>query len=133
MQHNLTMEKSQVGWITVTGKTTQGARLIVDEKFGCVDPLPHRAAPGKAQAPRREEGVRGLRDRASSWGRESRARSRSRCRPRHRARTPSPPASSALVIIGAGAYVGYLSDQNKNGLQNDIKGGQLIDNKDSAS
>ncbi len=37
----------------------------------------------------------------------------------------------ALVILGAGAYVGYLSNQNKNGLKSDISGGQLIDNTDS--
>lgn len=51
--------------------------------------------------------------------------------------SPTPPRGHAittgvvaLVIIGAGAYVGYLSDQNKTGLQNDINGGQLVDNKD---
>ena len=37
----------------------------------------------------------------------------------------------ALVIIGAGAYVGYLSNQNKDSLQSDINSGQLIDNSDS--
>ena len=35
------------------------------------------------------------------------------------------------MIIGAGAYVGYLSNQNKNSLQSDINSGQLIDNSDS--
>jgi hypothetical protein len=33
--------------------------------------------------------------------------------------------------VGAGAYVGYLSNQNKNSLQSDINSGQLIDNSDS--
>ncbi len=35
------------------------------------------------------------------------------------------------MLIGAGAYVGYLSGQTKTALQNDINNGVLIDNGDS--
>ena len=47
MQHNLVMEKSQAGWVSITGKTTQGGRLIVDEKFGCATPCRVELPPGK--------------------------------------------------------------------------------------
>jgi len=46
MQHSLQMQPSQAGWITITGKTTQGGRLIVDEKFGCATPCRAELPPG---------------------------------------------------------------------------------------
>ncbi|HEY6475345.1 MAG TPA: PEGA domain-containing protein, partial [Polyangia bacterium] len=130
MQHNLTMQKSQAGWITITGKTTQGARLVIDEKFGCLTPCRTELPPGKHKIRVEKKGFEDYETEIElGQGIESQVEVQM---------SPTPPRAHAittgivaLVIIGAGAYVGYLSDQNKSGLQNDINGGQLVDNKDS--
>ena len=36
----------------------------------------------------------------------------------------------AAVILGGGAYVGYLSQQNRDGINADIAAGKLVDNSD---
>jgi tetratricopeptide (TPR) repeat protein len=129
-QHNLTMQKSVVGWVTITGKTTQGGRLIVDDKFGCVTPCRQELPPGKHKVRVEKKGFEDYETEIElGQGIETQVEvSMSPTPPRMHAITTG---VVALVIIGAGAYVGYLSDQNKTGLQNDINGGVLIDNKDS--
>ena len=51
--------------------------------------------------------------------------------------SPRPPKTraistgiTALLILGAGAYVGHLATQNKDGLEADINAGRHIDNTD---
>ncbi len=39
--------RARPGWVTITGKTTAGGRLIVDEKFGCATPCRTEVPPGK--------------------------------------------------------------------------------------
>jgi hypothetical protein len=130
LQHNLTMQKSQAGWITIIGRTVQGARLIVDEKFACVTPCRTQLPPGKHKIRVEKKGFEDYEsDLELGQGIETQIEV---------SMSPTPPRAHAittgvvaLVILGAGAYVGYLSDQNKTGLQNDIASGQLVDNKDS--
>ncbi|HXT95778.1 MAG TPA: PEGA domain-containing protein [Polyangia bacterium] len=130
LQHQLDMQKSQAGWIAITGKTTAGGRLIVDEKFGCVTPCRVELPPGKHKLRVERKGFEDYNDTVElGQGIETAIEVQM---------SPTPPRGHAistgivaLVIIGAGAYVGYLSNNNKNGLQNDLKNGVLIDNNDS--
>jgi hypothetical protein len=128
-QHTLTMQKSQLGWITITGKTTQGGRLIVDEKFGCVTPCRKELPPGKHKLRVERKGFEDYETEIElGQGIETQVEvSLSPTPPRMHAVTTG---IVALVILGAGAYVGYLSDQNKTNIQNDINAGVLVDNKD---
>jgi tetratricopeptide (TPR) repeat protein len=130
MQHNLVMEKSQAGWISITGKTTQGGRLIVDEKFGCATPCRVELPPGRHKLLVERKGFEDYETTVElGQGIETSIEVQMSARPsRGHAISGS---VVALVIIGAGAYVGHLSNENKNGLQSDINSGQLIDNSDS--
>jgi hypothetical protein len=130
MQHNLVMEKTQTGWVSITGKTTQGGRLIVDEKFGCATPCRVELPPGKHKLLVERKGFEDYETTVElGQGIETSIEVQMSARPsRGHAITTG---VVALVIIGAGAYVGHLSNQNKNSLQSDINGGQLIDNTDS--
>ena len=130
IQHNLVMQKSQAGWVNITGKTTQGGRLIVDEKFGCATPCRVELPPGKHKLLVERKGFEDYETTVElGQGIETSIEVQM---------SPTPPRGHAittgivaLVIIGGGAYVGYLSNQNKNSLQSDINSGQLIDNSDS--
>jgi tetratricopeptide (TPR) repeat protein len=130
IQHNLVMEKRQAGWVSITGKTTQGGRLIVDEKFGCATPCRVELPPGKHKLLVEKKGFEDYETTVElGQGIETSIEVQMSTRPsRGHAISTS---VVALVIIGAGAYVGYLSDQNKKSLQSDINGGQLIDSSDS--
>jgi len=130
MQHNLTMQKSQAGWVTITGKTTAGGRLVVDEKFGCATPCRAQLAPGKHKILVEKKGFEDYETTVElGQGIETSIEVQMSPRP-SRAHAVST-SIVALVIIGAGAYVGHLSDQHKNSLKSDIGSGQLIDNGDS--
>jgi tetratricopeptide (TPR) repeat protein len=130
MQHNLVMEKSQAGWISITGKTTQGGRLIVDEKFGCATPCRVELLPGKHKLLVERKGFEDYETTVElGQGIETSIEVQMSARPSRGHAISS--SVVALVIIGAGAYVGYLSNQNKNSLKSDISSGQLIDNSDS--
>jgi len=130
MQHNLVMQTKQAGWVSITGKTTQGGRLIVDEKFGCATPCRVELPPGKHKLLVEKKGFEDYETTVElGQGIETSIEVQLSARPsRGHAVTTG---VVALVIIGAGAYVGHLSNQNKNSLQSDINSGQLIDNSDS--
>ena len=130
MQHNLVMQKSQAGWISITGKTTQGGRLIVDEKFGCATPCRVELLPGNHKLLVEKKGFEDYETTVElGQGIETSIEVQMSARPSRGHAISS--GVVALVIIGAGVYVGYLSNQNKNSLQSDINSGQLIDNGDS--
>jgi hypothetical protein len=53
--------------------------------------------------------------------------------------SPRPPRTRAIttavvaaLLIGGGAYVGHLSQQNKDSINSDINSGALVDNNDPA-
>jgi tetratricopeptide (TPR) repeat protein len=130
MQHNLTMQRSQAGWITITGTTTQGGRLIVDEKFGCVTPCRMELKPGKHKLLVERKGFEDYEnDVEIGQGIETSLEVQMSARPSRTGAIST--GIVAAVLLGAGAYVGYLSNQNKNGLQNDINNKLLVDNTDS--
>ena len=130
MQHNLVMQQSQAGWVSITGKTTVGGRLIVDEKFGCATPCRVELPPGKHKLLVEKKGFEDYETSVElGQGIETSIEVQMSARPSRGHAISS--GIVALVIIGAGAYVGYLSNQNKNSLQSDINSGQLIDNGDS--
>jgi PEGA domain len=128
-QHTLTMPPSQAGWITITGKTTAGGRLVIDEKFGCATPCRAEVAPGKHKILVEKKGMEDYEtDLELGRGVETAIEVQMSPRPpRTRAISTS---IVALVFIGAGAYVGHLSQQAKDGLNSDIANHQLIDNND---
>jgi tetratricopeptide (TPR) repeat protein len=130
IQHNLTMQQSQAGWVTITGKTTQGGRVIIDEKFGCATPCRAEIAPGKHKIRVEKKGFEDYETTVElGQGVETAIEVQMSATP---SRTHAISTGVvALVIIGAGGYVGYLSNQNKNSLQSDINGGKLIDSGDS--
>jgi hypothetical protein len=129
MQHTIAMPPSPSGWITITGKTTAGGRLLVDEKFGCATPCRAEVAPGKHKILVEKKGMEDYEtDIELGRGIETAIEVQMSPRPpRTRAISTS---IVALVFIGAGAYVGHLSQQAKDGLNSDIANHQLIDNND---
>ena len=130
MQHNLVMQQSQAGWVSITGKTTVGGRLIVDEKFGCATPCRAELPPGRHKLLVERKGFEDYETTVElGQGIETSIEVQMSARPSRGHAISS--SIVAAVIIGAGAYVGYLSNQNKNSLQSDINSGQLIDNSDS--
>jgi hypothetical protein len=128
-QHAIDMQPSQAGWIAITGRTTEGGRLMLDEKFSCATPCRAEVAPGKHKLLVEKRGMEDYETeleigRGVETGIEVQMSPRP---PRTRAISTT---IVALVIIGAGAYVGHLSQDEKNGIQNDINNHQLVDNND---
>ena len=129
-QHNLLMQPSPVGWVTITGKTTTGGKLSIDKKYACATPCRAEIAPGKHKVLVERKGFEDYEsDLEVGRGIETTIDVTMSPRP-----SRMPALSSgivALVFIGAGAYVGHLSEQTKTDIQNDISNHQLIDNHDS--
>jgi tetratricopeptide (TPR) repeat protein len=128
-QHTLTMQPSQAGWISITGRTTQGGRLMVDEKFGCATPCRAEVAPGKHKVLVEKKGMEDY-ETEVELGRGIETSIEVQMSPRPPRTRAISTGIVALVIIGAGAYVGHLSQNAKDGLNNDIDNHQLIDNND---
>ncbi|HVV16559.1 MAG TPA: PEGA domain-containing protein [Polyangia bacterium] len=129
-QHNLTMQPVQAGWVTITGRTTAGARLVVDDKPGCATPCRAELAPGKHKLRVEKKGFEDYEtDLEVGRGIETAIEVQM---------SPRPPRGHAiatgivaLVFIGGGAYVGALSKSTKDSINNDISNGVLVDNTDS--
>jgi hypothetical protein len=129
-QYNVAMEKTNTGWINVVGRETRGGRLIVDGKLACTTPCRAEVAPGKRHVIVEKEGSEDYESdvevvRTTETTVDIQVFS---------ARPPKTRAIStavtALVILGGGAYLGYLSDKTKDSLDADIKAGKPIDNGD---
>jgi hypothetical protein len=128
-QYNMPMEKSNSGWINVTGRESRGARLLVDGKLACSAPCRTEVLPGKRHALVEKDGMEDYEaDLEVARTSETTIDIQFSARPpKTRAITT---AVAALVILGSGFYVGHLSDQTKDALNADIKAGQLIDKND---
>jgi hypothetical protein len=129
-QYTMPMEKGDNGWISVVGRGTYGARLLVDNKFACAPPCRHELPPGKHDV---EIEKAGMEDYQSDITVERTVETTIDVQfsPRPSRKRAWTSAVVAAVLIGAGVYVGSLSNSAKDGIQNDIKAGQLIDSSDS--
>jgi PEGA domain len=128
-QHTLSMQQSQAGWIAITGRTTQGGRLIVDDKFGCATPCRAEVAPGKHKVLVEKKGMEDY-ETDVELGRGIETSIEVQMSPRPPRTRAISTTIVALVFIGAGVYVGHLSQSTKDSLNNDIANHQLVDNND---
>jgi PEGA domain/Tetratricopeptide repeat len=128
-QHTLTMQPSQAGWIAISGRTTQGGRLLVDQKFSCATPCRAEVAPGKHKVLVEKKGMEDY-ETEVELGRGIETSIEVQMSPRPPRTRAISTTIVALVFIGAGAYVGHLSQNAKDSLNSDINNHQLIDNND---
>jgi hypothetical protein len=128
-QHSFEMQPSQKGWVAINGRATSGGRLIVDDKFACATPCRAEVTPGKHEILVEKKGMEDYEsDLDVPRGVETTIEVQMSPRPPHtRAITT---AVVAALLIGGGAYVGHLSQQNKDGISNDIASGVLVDASD---
>jgi hypothetical protein len=129
-QHNLVMQPSQAGWVTITGRTTAGARLIIDEKPVCNTPCRAEVAPGKHKILVERKGFEDY-ETELEIGRGVDNSIDVQMSPRPSRTHAITSGVVALVLLGAGAYVGHLSEQAHDSLASDIHNHVLIDNNDS--
>jgi hypothetical protein len=129
-QHTLTMQPAEAGWVTITGRSTVGGRLIVDDKFGCATPCRAEVAPGKHKLRVEKKGFEDYEnDLEVGRGVETSIEVQMSARPsRGHAITTG---VIALIFLGGGAYVGGLAQNTKDSINNDIKSGVLVDNTDA--
>ena len=124
------MQPSQKGWVTISGRGVSGGRLIVDDKFACATPCRTEVSPGKHEIVVEKNGMEDYEsDIDVPRGVDTTIEVQMSARPpRTRAITT---AVVAALLIGGGAYVGHLSQQNQDAIQADINSGVLVDNDDS--
>jgi len=128
-QHTVTMEKTTTGFVTVGGRGAYGGRLLVDDKLACTTPCRSEVAPGKHELTVEQRGMedyQGHLDVAQTTETTLDVRFNPRP-PRTRA---IPTAVVGLVFLGAGAYVGHLSQSVKSDINADIAAGKPVDNED---
>jgi len=128
-QHNFDMKAAAKGWVAINGRGISGGRLIIDEKFACAVPCRTEVTPGKHEILVEKSGMEDYEsDLEVPQGVETNIEVKMSPRPpRTRAITT---AVVAALLIGGGAYVGHLSDQNKDSINSDINRGALVDNND---
>ena len=128
-QHNFDLQPAAKGWVAISGRGTSGGRLIIDEKFACQTPCRAEVAPGKHEILVENRGKEDYEAEVDvPRGVETTIEVQMSTRP-PRTRAIST-AIVAAVILGGGAYVGYLSQQNRDGINADIAAGKLVDNSD---
>jgi hypothetical protein len=129
-QHTLTMQPVQAGWVTITGRSVVGGRLIVDDKPGCDTPCRAEVAPGKHKVRVEKKGFEDY-EATLEVGRGVETSIEVSMSPRPPRGHAITTGIVALVFLGGGAYVASLSKSNKDSINNDIQNGALIDNTDS--
>jgi PEGA domain len=128
-QHNFDLQPAAKGWVVITGRGTAGGRLIIDEKFACQTPCRAEVTPGKHALLVEKSGKEDYEAELDvPRGVETTIEVQMSDRP-PRTRAIST-AVVAAVILGGGAYVGYLSQQNRDGINADIAAGKYVDNSD---
>jgi hypothetical protein len=128
-QHHIDLKPSQKGWVSVTGRTTAGGKLKIDEKVVCATPCRADVAPGNHTIRVEKDGKEDFETKLEiARGMETTLEVQLSPRP-PKTRAIST-AVVALVLIGGGAYVGHLAQGTKSDLQSDIDNGVLIDNSD---
>jgi len=119
-QHMIQLDKSDNGWINVAGRGAYGASVSIDAKFACAAPCRTEVTPGVHRVVVQKGGFENYEselrvDRGAETAVEV------QWSPRPSKRTAVTTAAVAAAFLGAGLYVGYLSNKNHDGIQNDIK------------
>ncbi|HSZ80966.1 MAG TPA: PEGA domain-containing protein [Polyangia bacterium] len=128
-QYSWPMQTSDSGWINIVGRGATGARLLVDRMFACVAPCRTEVAPGRHKVVVEKAGMEDY-EGELEVARTMETTIDVQFSPRPPRTRAISTAVTALVIVGAGAYVGHLSSQTKDGLDADIKAGRPVDNTD---
>jgi PEGA domain-containing protein len=128
-QYSWPMQTSNSGWINLVGRGATGARLLVDRMFACVAPCRTEVAPGRHKVVVEKAGMEDY-EGELEVARTMETTIDVQFSPRPPRTRAISTAVTALVIVGAGAYVGHLATQTKDGLNSDIKAGLPIDNTD---
>jgi hypothetical protein len=128
-QYNWPLEASNSGWINVAGTQAYGARVIIDKKLACIAPCRTEVAPGKRKVVVTKEGFEDY-EGELEIGRTTETTVEIQWSPRPPKTRAISTGVTALVVLAAGAYVGTLSKNNKDGLQSDINHGVHVDNTD---
>ena len=119
-QHMIKLDQSEGGWINVTGRGAYGAKVSIDNKVACAAPCRTEVPPGVHRVVVQKGGYENYEaelrvDRGAETVVEV------QWSPRPSKRTALVTAAVAAAFLGGGLYVGYLSNNNHDGIQNDIK------------
>jgi PEGA domain len=129
-QYSMPMDKTKTGWINVAGSLSRGAHLMVDDKLACTTPCRTEVQPGKRHVVVEKEDYENFETDVEVAATTETTIEVQFWDPRPAKTRAISGAITALVILGGGAYVGYLSKKTKDALNADIMAGKPIDNDD---
>jgi len=119
-QHMIKLDKSDNGWINVAGRGAYGAKVSIDGKLACAAPCRSEVSPGVHRVVVQKGGFEDYQaELRVDQGAETAIEVQWSARPSKR--TAYTTAAIAAAFLGGGLYVGYLSNKNHDGVQNDIK------------
>ena len=128
-QHMVKLEKGENGWINIAGRGAYGAKVSIDDKFACAAPCRTEVSPGTHRVRAQKEGFEDYEGELSvDKGAETSLEVQWSPRPSRRGAWTT--AALAAAFVGGGAYLGYLSNQNRDAVRSDITAGMLIDSND---
>lgn len=128
-QHMVKLEKGDNGWVNLAGRGAYGARVTIDDKFACTAPCRTEVAPGTHRVLAQKDGFEDYEaDVRVDKGAETSLEVQWSPRPSRRGAWTT--AVVAAAFVGAGAYLGHLSNQARDGVRSDIGLGELIDSND---
>ena len=119
-QHMIKLDKSENGWVSVAGRGAYAANVSIDGKLACAAPCRTEVTPGVHRVVVQKGGFEDYESELRvDRGAETTVEVQWSARPSKR--TAYTTAAVAAGFLGAGLYLGYLSNQNHDGVQNDIK------------
>jgi hypothetical protein len=128
-QHMVKLEKGENGWLNVAGRGAYGAKVSIDDKFACAAPCRTEVTPGTHRVLAQKEGFEDYEAEVNvDKGAETSLEVQWSPRPSRRGAWTT--AALAAAFVGGGAYLGYLSNQNRDAVRSDIAEGMLIDSND---
>lgn len=120
-QHMIKLDRSENGWVNVAGRGAYGANISIDGKFACAAPCRTEVTPGTHRVIVQKAGFEDYQSELRvDRGAETAVEVQWSARPSKR--TAYTTAAIAAAFLGGGLYLGYLSNSNHDGVQNDIKG-----------
>jgi hypothetical protein len=128
-QHMVKLEKGENGWLNVAGRGAYGAKVSIDDKFACAAPCRTEVTPGTHRVLAQKEGFEDYEAEVNvDKGAETSLEVQWSPRPSRLGAWTT--AALAAAFVGGGAYLGYLSNQNRDAVRSDIAEGMLIDSND---